>query len=301
MKTQNMVEIRNLTKRFGTETTLDDVSFGVSKGEFFGLLGLDGSGKSTLLAILARRQRPTAGSALIAGHDVATEPEAVRSLVATVPGEPELDDELSVADVLAIRCGALDVYDCAGRTAATLDLLGIGDLAERTLSTLDTRQVARVDLARALVTEPAVVLVDEEAEAKYLDTGARLAFRKDLAAASRHLKTTVILATSDQAEIGIFSHVAILSDGKLAAYGTPADLTALYADPRLVIRTTTPARLAAYLRTRDIPCSVEDDRVVAKVRNPDLRIDILDSFRNSILDFEANIESFTDVCAALDD
>src|SRR5881396_2145575 len=152
-----MIEVRRLSKTYpGGVEAVKAIDFDVSAGEVFGLLGPNGAGKSTTIGMLTTTVRPTGGSARLAGHDVATEPLAARAQSSVVFQEQVLDRSLSARRNLEIHARLWGVE--RGETGATL---GVDELLERPVATLSGGQRRRLEIARALVSQPRVLFLDE--------------------------------------------------------------------------------------------------------------------------------------------
>jgi ABC-2 type transport system ATP-binding protein len=159
-----VIEAHELTKRFGGRTAIDGVSLRVDRGEVVGFLGPNGAGKTTTLRILAGVFPPTAGRALIDGHDLATAPLAARRRLGYAPERPALQLDMTVAAQLEFVAAMRDVPAGAARRATVdgaLERTGITDVRRRRLGTLSRGYRQRVGIALALVGDPPALLLDE--------------------------------------------------------------------------------------------------------------------------------------------
>ncbi|MDP9368090.1 MAG: ABC transporter ATP-binding protein [Chloroflexota bacterium] len=219
-----LVEVQDLVKHYGEVRAVEGISFAVGAGEVFGLLGHNGAGKTTTIRMLTGRTKPTAGRACIAGHDVASEREAVKPLINLVFEEQNLYERFSGRENLRVFA---DLYG-APKTWIE-DLLadvGLVEAAGRKVKTYSTGMKQRLLIARALVNRPRVLFLDEPTRG--LDpTSAR-----DLRALIGRLSdvgTTVFLTTHDMDEADDLCHrVAFLSQGKVVALDTPQELKLRY-------------------------------------------------------------------------
>ncbi|MBA3847840.1 MAG: ATP-binding cassette domain-containing protein, partial [Planctomycetes bacterium] len=191
--------VTGVRKRFGQVAVLDDVGFAAARGEFVTLLGPSGCGKTTLLRIVAGLERADAGRVLVHGRELTSEPPDRRP-VNTVFQNYALFPHLSVADNVAFGLRARRVADAdvRRRVADALALLRIDELAGRRPDQLSGGQKQRVAVARALVNEPAVLLLDEPMSA--LDAQLRGELQLELRRLQRRLGTTFVLVTHDQEE-----------------------------------------------------------------------------------------------------
>ena len=245
-----MIQVQNLTHRYGDRTALSNVSFEVRKGEIFGLLGPNGGGKSTLFRILATMMVPTSGRALIAGHDVVRDPAAVRRQVGVVFQTQSLDKALTVEENLRAQghLHGLRGVLLADRMARAMERLGLADRRRDLVETLSGGLRRRVEIAKALLHEPQVLLMDEAS------TGLDPAARRDL---SRHIESlrsgdgvTVLLTTHILEEAGRCDRLVLLHQGNMVAEGTPAELRARIGGDVVVLRTADTALLALKIEQR---------------------------------------------------
>jgi len=219
------VETDDLRRTFGERKALDGVSLEVRSGSLFGLLGPNGSGKTTLFHVLATLLPPTSGRAVVLGHDVASAPGAGRAAIGVVFQAPSLDRFLSVRANLRHQ-GHL--YGLRGarlrdRIATCLHLVSLGDRADEDVSRLSGGMKRRVELAKGLLHEPGLLLLDEPS------TGLDPAARRDLwdhLAALRDRGVSSVVTTHLLEEAERCDRIAILDRGRVVAEGTPEQLRA---------------------------------------------------------------------------
>ncbi|TDJ10502.1 MAG: ABC transporter ATP-binding protein [Deltaproteobacteria bacterium] len=158
-----MIEARGLTKRYGDVVAVDDVSFQIGKGEVVGFLGPNGAGKTTTMRMLTGFVPPTDGTAVIAGHDIFTDPIAARRAIGYLPETPPLYPEMTVESYVAYVAKINDVARGKRKPAVAraLERCGLADVRRRVIGTLSKGYRQRVGLAQAIVHVPPVLILDE--------------------------------------------------------------------------------------------------------------------------------------------
>jgi ABC-2 type transport system ATP-binding protein len=219
------VELRGLVKNYGAVEALRGIDLTVRPGEIFGLLGPNGAGKTTLFSILATLRTPTAGVARVLGRDVTRERDAVRRAMGIVFQEPAIEMRLTGRDNLLLMglFYRLPAARARQRAAELLDHLGLADSADRPARTLSGGQRRKLELARALVTDPSILFLDEATLG--LDVDARRVFWNEvraIAAAGR----TVFFTTHYMEEAEIADRIALIDAGRIVALDTPTALKA---------------------------------------------------------------------------
>lgn len=204
-----------MSKRYGDVTAVEDVTLHVPAGDVLALLGPSGCGKSTLLRMIAGLETPTTGHIHIDGRDV-TAVRAGQRNVGMVFQQPATFPYLTVAENLAFGMKVRKVPRAARdrRVAETAELLGIGALLERRPSQLSGGERQRVEIGRALLRDPDVLLLDEPLTS--LDAHLRLDLRAELARIQREVGTTMVVVTHDQIEATVLgTRVGVMRDGAL--------------------------------------------------------------------------------------
>ena len=238
------IRVRHLSHRFGTFDVLRDVSFEVKEGEIFGFIGPNGAGKTTTIRVMATLLEPTQGRVEIDGLDVTMAPDEVRRLIGYMPDHAGVYDRVTVREYLeffadAFRVGTTHVVD------AVLELTDIGALHDRLVATLSKGQKQRLQLARILLHDPKVLILDEPASD--LDPRARIEIR-NLLTELRALGKTVLLSSHILTEladvctsIGILEHGRVVVAGPIAEIGARLELgraaAAIGHDPALAAAT----------------------------------------------------------------
>ena len=226
----NAVVLTNITKRFGSFTAVDNISFAVESGEVFGLLGPNGAGKSTLIRMLTTLMKPTSGTAVVAGADVVTNPNAVRRAIGVIPQAMTSDLELSAEENLLIFAKLYGVPAPRRRRliAELLEAVELTQWADKPVKLLSGGMRRRVEIARGLVHEPHILVLDEPTTG--LDPVSRTAVWEMLRRVQSAHDLTVLLTTHymDEAD-KLCSRVAIVDHGHLMALDSPLNLKAAVA------------------------------------------------------------------------
>ncbi len=219
------LEVTDLRHRYGDRESLSGVGFSVAAGDVFALLGPNGGGKTTLFRIISTLLRPTSGSVEVFGLDIVTQPSHVRRKLGVVFQSPAVDPWLTVIENLRHH-GYL--YGLSGSALdrgieRALERFGLTPRASDRVSTLSGGLRRRVELAKALLPSPQLLVLDEPSTG--LDPTARRELLQELMRLREDEGTTVVLTTHIMEEAAVADRVGILHEGRLAAIGTPTDLT----------------------------------------------------------------------------
>ena len=225
---ENVLEISHLCKRFGDVQAVQDLSFQVREGELFAFLGVNGAGKSTTINIICGQLARDSGSVRICGTELDAGDRQLRSKLGVVFQSSALDKMLTVRDNLASRAA---LYGVTGKEFARqldelAELLDFGDLLKRTLGKLSGGQRRRIDIARALVHDPRILILDEPTTG--LDPQTRKLMWDAVQRMRREKQMTVFLTTHYMEEAADADYVVILDSGRIAAEGTPLALKNAY-------------------------------------------------------------------------
>ena len=218
------LSVRNLDYSYGSRKALDAVSFDVAPGRFAALLGPNGAGKSTLFSLLTRLFTTRSGQISVAGHDLSQNPRAALARIGVVFQQPTLDLDLSVMRNLTYFAA---LHGLSGRTAQTriaaaLERLDLSDRAQERARDLNGGHRRRTEIARALIHDPSVLLLDEPTVG--LDAASRKAITDHVHALSRERGLTVLWATHLTDEIEDDDQLLILHRGRLLQDGTAGTL-----------------------------------------------------------------------------
>jgi ABC-2 type transport system ATP-binding protein len=220
-----MIEVQNLTKRYGTFTAVHDVSFKAERGEILGFLGPNGAGKTTTMRVLTGYMPPTDGKAIVAGYDVLEHPLDAKRRTGYLPETPPLYPDMTVVEYLTFcaRIKGLPRAERAKRVATAMERTRIADMSKRYCGKLSKGYRQRVGLAQALLHNPDVLILDEPTAG--LDPKQIIETRKLIKELGGD--HTVILSTHILPEVSQTCHrVVIINKGRVVAVDTPDNLTA---------------------------------------------------------------------------
>ncbi|HKM28049.1 MAG TPA: ABC transporter ATP-binding protein [Anaerovoracaceae bacterium] len=223
-----IIEISHLSKSFGDVKAVQDISFCVKEGELFAFLGLNGAGKSTTISIMCGQLSKDNGTVVIDGADLDHNVDKIKGDLGVVFQNSALDKALSVYDNLASRAALYGIKgeDFKKRLAELSDLLKLDGLLKRTVGKLSGGQRRRIDIARALLHRPKILILDEPTTG--LDPQTRKAVWSVVAKLRSEEKMTVFLTTHYMEEAADADFVVILDSGKIVAEGTPLMLKNTY-------------------------------------------------------------------------
>ncbi|HEY3909772.1 MAG TPA: ATP-binding cassette domain-containing protein [Stellaceae bacterium] len=254
-----MLEIRHLVKHFGSLIAVDDVSFTVPRGEVLGFLGPNGAGKSTTMKMITGFVAPTAGTAIICGHDVAREPIAAKRSIGYLPeGAPAYPD-MTPAEFLGFIA---HIRGFAGREAQlrigrVVEMIHIAEVLHQPIDTLSKGYRRRVGVAQALLHDPQVLILDEPTDG--LDPNQKYEMRRIIAA--MRPEKAIIISTHLLEEVeAVCSRAIIIAHGRVLADATPAELARRsrhHNAVRLVVAGGDPAQIRAELSRLPAVAAVE--------------------------------------------
>lgn len=221
---KNIIEIKNLDKSFQDVHAVDDLSLVVKEGELFAFLGVNGAGKSTTISIMCGTLSKDGGEVIIDGMNVDNDMKNITKEIGVVYQTSALDAKLSVKDNLTSRASLYGITGKAAkeRIAALSEMLDFKELLPRTFEKLSGGQKRRVDVARALIHDPKILILDEPTTG--LDPEARKLLWNVVTNLRKSRNMTVFLTTHYMEEAADADYVVILDKGKIAAEGTPLSL-----------------------------------------------------------------------------
>ena len=224
----NIIEIDHLMKRFGSVEAVRDLSFRVKEGELFAFLGINGAGKSTTINIMCGQLARDGGTVTIRGMDLDRDVQRIKRELGAVFQNSVLDGALNVYDNLESRAALYGLTGAAfkRRLKELAELLDFGDLLKRPAGKLSGGQRRRIDIARALLHEPKILILDEPTTG--LDPQTRKLIWNVIGNLRKKENMTVFLTTHYMEEAAEADFVVILDRGQISAEGTPLELKNTY-------------------------------------------------------------------------
>lgn len=259
----HIIEIDHLYKSFGTVKAVQDLSFRVREGELFAFLGVNGAGKSTTINILCGQLAKDSGAVRICGTDLDADPDTIKRSLGVVFQSSVLDKDLSVQENLASRAALYGIHGKAfrQRLAELAELLEFDDLLKRSVGKLSGGQRRRIDIARALLHRPRILILDEPTTG--LDPQTRSILWRVIGDLRRSENMTVFLTTHYMEEAADADYVVILDHGQIAAEGTPLALKNTYTGDFITIYGVEESQI------RQLSSSYEPIRDAFRVSVPD--------------------------------
>lgn len=292
---QNIIEINNLDKSFQDVHAVNDLSLRVKEGELFAFLGVNGAGKSTTISIMCGMLAKDGGKVFIDGKDVDKDMREITKELGVVFQNTVLDAKLSVKDNLTSRAALYGITgkEAKQRIAHLAELLEFKDILNRTFGKLSGGQKRRVDVARALLNNPRILILDEPTTG--LDPEARKALWSVVTSLRKNQNMTVFLTTHYMEEAADADYVVILDSGKISAEGTPLELKNNYTGDFVTIYNVDEDKIKAL----GLPYENIRDAVRIAVKNTEEARDLIVKHPDLFTDFEITKGKMDDVFLAV--
>ncbi|MBX0312860.1 MAG: ATP-binding cassette domain-containing protein [Sulfurihydrogenibium sp.] len=236
MSERNIIEVVNLTKKYGELVAVNNVSFEVKEGEIFGLLGPNGAGKTTLISMLCTILRPTSGTARVNGFDIVKEEDKVRKSIGIVFQDSSLDNRLTGMENIELHASLYGVpkNERKKRIKEVIELVGLEDKANILVRNYSGGMKRRLEIARALIHYPKVLFLDEPTIG--LDPQTRVNIWEYIVKLAKRENITIFLTTHYMEEADFLcNRVAIIDEGKIIAIDSPENLKRKIGGDALII------------------------------------------------------------------
>lgn len=292
---RNMIEITNLSKSFGEIKAVQNISLQVKEGELFAFLGVNGAGKSTTISIICGQLKKDAGKVTIDGCDLDENVDEIKKKLGVVFQDSVLDKSLSVYDNLQSRAALYGINGDAFKKRLTelADLLEFGDLLKRPVGKLSGGQRRRIDIARALLNRPKILILDEPTTG--LDPQTRKMLWNVISALRKEENMTVFLTTHYMEEAADADYVVILDSGKISAHNTPLELKNTYTGDFITIYNISEKQVQSLNK----PYEAIRDAYRVSVANTSDATDLIIKLADIFIDYEITKGKMDDVFLAV--
>lgn len=294
---EEAIRVQHLKKYYKDVRAVDDISFSVARGEFFGFLGVNGAGKSTTINMLCTLQKPTDGEAWVNGLELGRENEDIKKHIGVVYQGNCLDKMLTVKENLLLR-GSLyepDSHKLKKNLAYVTEILGLGDVLSRPFGKLSGGQKRRCEIARALMHTPEILFLDEPTTG--LDPATRKSVWKTVHTLQKEMNMTVFLTTHYMEEAAKADHIGIMSRGHFVEYGTPFSLKETYAKDKLYLipKKNNWQEVQDCLTEHGLAYSKTEESILLKIDSTMSALPLLEEMRKMLQGFEVIQGTMDDV------
>lgn len=300
---EEAIRVEHLKKYYREVKAVDDISFSVAKGEFFGFLGVNGAGKSTTINMLCTLQEPTGGEAWVSGFKLGRENEEIKKHIGVVYQSNCLDKMLTVKENLLLR-GSLyetDSRKLKKNLVHVTEILGLGDVLKRPFGKLSGGQKRRCEIARALMHTPDILFLDEPTTG--LDPATRKSVWETVHMLQKEMRMTVFLTTHYMEEAAKADHIGIIAQGHFVEYGTPFSLKETYAKDKLYLIPRTGPECGAdnweeirkCLEQRHLAYTIREEGILVKIASTLAALPLLAEMQGMLQGFEVIQGTMDDV------
>ncbi|QDF64794.1 ABC transporter ATP-binding protein [Mycoplasma nasistruthionis] len=294
-----IIEVKDLKKSYGNFLAVKGISFDVVKGSLFAFLGTNGAGKSTTIDILSTLNSYDSGEVKIAGFDLKTQSNQIKSKIGVVFQDSVLDGNLTVKENLKIKAG---LYYKSSKQAKielqnVIETCDISNIWKKKYKALSGGQKRRVDIARALICKPEILFLDEPTTG--LDPQTRKAIWNTIKKLQIDYNTTIFLTTHYMEEAAQADFITIIDAGQIIAQGTPFELKAKYTSEHIQIKplNTVDAKdiILDYLTKNDYEFIIQNDYIDVKISDTKKAMSILIPIMYAIDSYQVLYGSMDDV------
>ena len=290
-----IIEVRNFTKKYGDFTAVNDISFTVEEGSIFAFLGPNGAGKSTTINTLCTIFEKTSGTLIIDGKDVTTQKSEVRSAIGVVFQDSTLDSKMTIDENLKMHCVFYNVpkKEVEERIQFVLNLVDLLGERKKLVGALSGGMKRRVEIARGLIHYPKVLFLDEPTTG--LDPQTRSHIWEYIVKLQKERNITIFLTTHYMEEAEICNKIAIIDGGSIVAHDTPYALKKKYTKDKAYITTKNEAQLEQILTEYEMNYVKKDGYYKVDAENINLLLKVLSLQKEVITDIEIKKGTFNDV------
>lgn len=292
-----ILEVNNLVKKYGNMTAVNNISFSVLKGSLFAFLGLNGAGKSTTINIITSILSKDSGKIYIDGLDLDYNAYKIKNEIGIVFQNSVLDASLSARENLSIRSKfyGISKEQWKEREKTLIDMLGLAPFIDRPVGKLSGGQRRRVDIARAMVHNPKLLILDEPTTG--LDPQTRLSVWNLINSLRKKTGMTVFLTTHYMEEAEKATYIVVMNRGAIIASGSPNELKNAYSSDYIIIHAKEDAIYDNFINNEKLKYIYNHDNnyYKIKVNSPDSAYDFINKYKKYIHDFEVIKGNMDDV------
>ncbi|MDD2261982.1 MAG: ABC transporter ATP-binding protein [Clostridia bacterium] len=289
-----IIEVKNLSKSYGSIKAVKDISFYVEKGKLFAFLGPNGAGKSTTIDIICTFLKKDSGNIVIDGLELGKDDDEIRGRIGAVFQDGLLDNLLTVEENLMIRGGLYKNKKEDLKTAVDeiAEIMGITEILKRPYGKLSGGQRRRCDIARALINKPQILFLDEPTTG--LDPQTRKSVWETIQRLQKSNNMTLFLTTHYMEEAAEADYVIIIDEGQIAAKGTPAFLRETYAKDKLSLMCRDVKTVSGLLAQKNIENVIISDCVCVELKETMEALQIIQDVKEYITGFEVTAGTMDD-------
>jgi multidrug/hemolysin transport system ATP-binding protein len=289
-----IIEVKNLSKSYGSIKAVKDISFYVEKGKLFAFLGPNGAGKSTTIDIICTFLKKDSGNIVIDGLELGKDDDEIRGRIGAVFQDGLLDNLLTVEENLMIRGGLYKnkKEDLKAAVDEIAEIMGITEILKRPYGKLSGGQRRRCDIARALINKPQILFLDEPTTG--LDPQTRKSVWETIQRLQKSNNMTLFLTTHYMEEAAEADYVIIIDEGKIAAKGTPAYLRETYAKDKLSLMCREVKTVSGLLAQKNIENVIISDCVCVELKETMEALQIVQDVKEYITGFEVTAGTMDD-------
>ena len=289
-----IIEVKNLSKSYGSIKAVKDISFYVEKGKLFAFLGPNGAGKSTTIDIICTFLKKDSGNIVIDGLELGKDDDEIRGRIGAVFQDGLLDNLLTVEENLMIRGGLYKNKKEDLKTAVDeiAEIMGITEILKRPYGKLSGGQRRRCDIARALINKPQILFLDEPTTG--LDPQTRKSVWETIQRLQKSNNMTLFLTTHYMEEAAEADYVIIIDEGQIAAKGTPAFLRETYAKDKLSLMCRDVKAVSGLLAQKNIENVIISDCVCVELKETMEALQIVQDVKEYITGFEVTAGTMDD-------
>jgi len=295
LRMDNIIEVKNLHKSYGDVKAVRGIDFEVKRQSFFAFLGPNGAGKSTTIDILCTFLTADEGEVVINGHVLGKEDSAIRKRIGVVFQHSVLDEKLTVKENLQCRGSmyGLKKNELDKKIEEITELLSLHEIIKRPYGKLSGGQKRRCDIARALLSTPQILFLDEPTTG--LDPQSRKSIENIIQVLKNDYGVTIFLTTHYMEEAADADRICIIDDGKIVADGSPAELKGKYSSDKLILYSDNLEKLESILAGLEITYKEFAGRLVIDIEETFDAIELVEKVKGNIISFEVKQGSLDDV------